>query len=227
MSSHKFNTQIATLYGVNEAIILENLSFWQLKNEANENNFYDEKYWVYNSIKAFERLFPYWSKGQINRILKHLEDEEVIHVGNYNRSSYDRTKWYSVNQKIHLLISGNGFNEIKKPIPDSKPDSKPNETIQSEFETFWEAYPKKVMKGNAEKKFYKVIQTTTLDVLLKGLKTSEQVLRADKQYIPNAQSWLNSKGWEDEDSSVPIIKSNSSKALRAIALAGEDRGDDY
>ena len=125
MSTHHFNINVAKMYGVNESIILQNISFWQAKNEANEKNFHDGKYWVYNSVKAFSALFPYWSKGQINRILNKLEDLQVLSVGNYNKVNYDRTKWYSVNQEIHLLISGNGVSIIEKPIPDNKPDSKP------------------------------------------------------------------------------------------------------
>lgn len=133
MSTHIFNIKVAALYGVNEAIILQNISFWQAKNEANENNFYDGKYWVYNSVKAFEQLFPYWSKGQLNRILKNLEDKNAIDVSNYNKVSYDRTKWYSLNQQLHLLITGNGIAVIEKPIPDSKTDSK-TDKIQKEIE---------------------------------------------------------------------------------------------
>ena len=92
MSTHIFNIKVAEAYGIGEAIILQNISFWQSKNEANETNFHDGKYWVYNSVKAFEKLFPYWSKGQINRILKNLEEKEALSVGNYNKMSYDRTK---------------------------------------------------------------------------------------------------------------------------------------
>lgn len=195
-----FNIKIAEAYGINEAIILQNLSFWQAKNEANEINFHDGKYWVYNSVKAFEKLFPYWSKGQINRILKNLEEKEAISVGNYNRVSYDRTKWYSLNQEIHLLISGNGITVIGKPIPDSNPDSNPdNKNLQKEFDQFWSLYPKKVMKGNAEKTFKKIRETVELELILKGLNCSGQLSNPNKRYIPNAQAWLNGKGWEDED----------------------------
>ena len=199
MSIHHFNIKVAEIYGINEAIILQNLSFWQAKNEANDKNFHDEKYWVYNSVKAFEQLFPYWSKGQINRILKKLEDAEALSVGNYNKVSYDRTKWYSLKQEIHLLISGNGVSVIEKPIPDSKPDSKPdNKNIQKEFEKFWGAYPKKVMKANALKAFTKIRESVEFDLIMKGMAISPQLKNPIKQYIPNAQAWINSGGWEDE-----------------------------
>ena len=199
MSIHRFNVQVAQAYGVNEAIILENISFWQAKNEANNHNFNDGRYWVYNSIKAFDKLFPYWSKGQITRLLKNLEDAEALVSGNYNKISYDRTKWYSLKREIHLLISGNGFVDFGKPIPDSNPDSNPDiKNIQKDFAIFWEAYPKKVMKGNAESTFIKFAKTVNLETLLEGIKNSSQLHREDKQYMPNAQAWLNGKGWLDE-----------------------------
>lgn len=115
--NHSFDVDIAKQYGVECAIILYHIDFWIQKNEANGKHFHDGKYWTYNSIKAFAELFPYWSESQINRILKKLEDAELISVGNYNHSSYDRTKWYSLNRKLHLTKSQNGFDEIVKPIP--------------------------------------------------------------------------------------------------------------
>jgi len=210
MSCHKFNIKVAELYGVGEAIILENLSFWQLKNEANDNNFFDEKHWVYNSIKAFEKLFPYWSKGQINRILKHLEDEGVIHVGNYNRSSYDRTKWYSVNQNIHLLITGNGYVETKKPIPDKNTDSKPDENKQRDldiFKTFKDAYQGSKRGNDTEfenfkkktKDWKQVLPDLT--ALLKCQVAQREVMAQAGVFVPswkNLQTWINNRCWEEE-----------------------------
>ena len=38
---HYFDIDIATEYGINAAIILENMRFWLAKNEANEANFHD------------------------------------------------------------------------------------------------------------------------------------------------------------------------------------------
>jgi hypothetical protein len=217
MSNHRFNIQVAQAYGVNEAILLENISFWQAKNEANNHNYHDGRYWVYNSIRAFESLFPYWSKGQITRLLKKLESEEAIISANYNKVSYDRTKWYTLKREIHLLISGNGIVDFDKPIPDNKPDNKPD--TQKEFETFWNLYPKKVNKGRAETTFLRVRKQTSLDDLLNGLKTSPQMHR-EKQYIPNAQAWLNGQGWEDEadTSKMPFPQPH----LKKYRLGDED-----
>lgn len=90
-----FKSEIAAEYGVDEAIMIQNLSYWIEKNEANGRHFYDGRTWTYNSADAFAKLLPFWNSRQIRRILKSLEEKEVIVTGNYNASAYDRTTWYA------------------------------------------------------------------------------------------------------------------------------------
>lgn len=96
---HSFDVSLAVEFGVNAAILYENILFWVRKNEANEKHFHDGHYWTYNSAKAFKELFPYMGEKQIRNSLKILEDEGYLITGNYNKSSYDRTKWYSISRK--------------------------------------------------------------------------------------------------------------------------------
>ena len=100
---HQFKPEIAKKYGLPEAIFLHNLSFWQLTNQRNERNFYDGRYWTYNSCKAFTETFIYFSERQIERILKSLVNQKCIVSGNYNKLKMDRTKWYSVEPNIISL----------------------------------------------------------------------------------------------------------------------------
>jgi len=71
------------------------------------------------------------------------------------------------------------------------------------FARFWSAYPKKKSKGQAEKAFAKINPSEQLlDTMLASLeraKTSADWRKADGQYIPYPATWLNAKGWEDED----------------------------
>lgn len=97
--NHSFQVNVATEYGVNAAIIFENLGYWITKNEANGENFHDGTYWTYNSRKAFCALFPYLSDRQIQTALKKLVDGGLIITGNYNKSAYDRTCWYALTDK--------------------------------------------------------------------------------------------------------------------------------
>ncbi|HMT03418.1 MAG TPA: hypothetical protein PKD00_08960, partial [Burkholderiales bacterium] len=101
---HNFSVEIATQYGIEKAIILENIYFWVIKNKANEKHFYDGYYWTYNSSKAFSELFPYFNIKQIDRIIKGLIDDGLIIIGNYNKHWSDRKRWFTLTQKSHNLF---------------------------------------------------------------------------------------------------------------------------
>jgi len=128
---HNFDVEIAEEYGVDEAIMINNLAFWILKNQASKKHIHDGYYWTYNSAKSFSELFPYWSEKQIYRIVKSLKDKKVIKIGNFNKVKYDQTKWYTIVEesillkyKLHFTKRANGISEKGEPIPDSKPDKK-------------------------------------------------------------------------------------------------------
>lgn len=140
---HFFSVRAAKEVGVNAAIILQNLYFWVAKNEANDTNFHDGRYWTYNSVAAFAKLFPYLSRGQINGAIKKLEEQGYIVSGNYNENKYVRTKWYALtsagfelvenekciskNRAMDSCNSENEFAETSKCniSTDNKPDEKP------------------------------------------------------------------------------------------------------
>lgn len=138
---YSFNTEHAKLYGVNEAIMIKNFQFWISKNKANKYQEHDNRTWTYNSTRAFQDLFSFWSVGQIKRILKSLINQGVLIEGNYNKLKYDRTKWYafknekafiiteqSIEQKRtkHLSKTTNGIAQSGQAIPDDKPSFNKN-----------------------------------------------------------------------------------------------------
>lgn len=132
---HSFDIDVAKEIGVNGAILLKHLYFWVRKNEANNKSFVDGHYWTYNSVKAFNELFPYLSERQIKNALDRLEADGYILTGNYNKSAYDRTKWYAVTKKgKSILLKGkmentetsNGNAQKVEPIPDINTDTKTN-----------------------------------------------------------------------------------------------------
>lgn len=87
------------------------------------------------------------------------------------------------------------------------------------FDAFWNAYPKKVGKGAAEKIFKKLKPSG--DLLQKMLdaievqKQSDQWKRDNGQYIPNPATWLNQTRWED---SVGVEKMPDYSMEELIAL---------
>lgn len=140
--NHTFNTEIAKRYGLEEAILLENIYFWVRKNKANNKNCYNGKHWTYNSVKAFNEMFEYITPSKISRALKNLEKNGLIETGCFNQNSYDHTKWYTVTEKVKpffefkdsILQNKKSKEEYEKPnttedeiiITDIKPDIKSN-----------------------------------------------------------------------------------------------------
>ena len=126
---HSFNVELASIYGIEEAILIQNLFFWINKNVANNKNFNEERYWTYNSTKAFSELFPYLNESKISRILKKLQDNDIIIKGNFNKEKFDRTAWYAFtdngisildNLGYHFSKTSNGFFINEEPIPYNK-----------------------------------------------------------------------------------------------------------
>lgn len=73
-----------------------------------------------------------------------------------------------------------------------------------EFGRFWEVYPKKKGKGDAEKAFRKA--NVPVDVLIEAVnkqKGSESWTREDGRFIPYPATWLNGRRWEDEADEDP------------------------
>ncbi len=132
---HYFDIEIAQIYGVNAAIILQNLGHWIKRNEANDVNFFDGYYWTFNSRRAYRELFPYMSERQIDTAFRKLIDDGLVITGNYNAQKYDRTLWYALTQKgkcilhfdgMEALKMSNGIDQNVKPIPDINTDNKPD-----------------------------------------------------------------------------------------------------
>lgn len=128
---HYFDIEIARIYGVNAAVLLQNLGHWIKKNEANDVNYHDGYYWTFNSRRAYRKLFPYMSERQIDTAFKKLIDDGLVITGNYNVQKYDRTLWYALTQKGKCILHFDGMDYTKmsngnlqnvKPIPNINTD---------------------------------------------------------------------------------------------------------
>lgn len=108
MSKVLFDTQpivvdrtLAKAIGLNEAIILQQIHYWLKINEAKKQNFYDGRYWTYNSISEWHKNdFSFWSEKTVARAFSKLEELNILIAGNYNADRRDRTKWYSIDYEI-------------------------------------------------------------------------------------------------------------------------------
>ena len=71
------------------------------ENAANERHFYEGRYWTYNSLSALERLFPFWTRRQIERIIRDLKKAGVLLTGHYSKNSYDRTTFTPLTRAVY------------------------------------------------------------------------------------------------------------------------------
>lgn len=239
MSVHSFDPEVAKAVGVNAAVIYQNILFWCKRNAANDENMHDGRAWTYNSRKAFAELFPYLTEKQVRSALKKLEDTGFLLSGNFNKTPYDRTKWYSpahwpsganpIGPEDQLPLAQKG-----QPIPDSNPDIKPDTKRDTDvspkgFDEFWKAYPRKKARPKALAAYKKAIKTTDPETIIAAVKRHIENMKKEgraTQYIPHPATWLNNEGWADEDVAgsqrKPIIKKNPYNGRCEWVLLQED-----
>jgi hypothetical protein len=219
VSRHSFDPEIASKVGLNAAVIYQNIYWWCEKNAANSKNLRDGKVWTYNSLSAFDELFPYLTKKQIRLALEKLVEAGLIVVGNYNKDPRDQTKWYALEGTLQLPERANGAAQKGKPLPDSKPvikqTPKPPQGADlfadqgdaeddGTFDEFWKAYPKKAGKEAARKAWAKATKKTTPSEIIEGAKRYAEWLKnaPEGEFRPHAkhpQGWLSSGRWADEE----------------------------
>lgn len=69
------------------------------------------------------------------------------------------------------------------------------------FDRFWEAYPKKKAKGDAEKVWKRLKLDSKIEDMLKAIeqqKNSEDWRQEGGRFIPHPATWLNGARWHDE-----------------------------
>lgn len=111
---HHFRINVAVEVGVNAAIIFEQFYWWIEKNKANERHYHDGRYWTYNSVSAFKKMYPYMSEKGIRTAIGKLVDGGYVVVGDYNKDRYKRPKWYSITDAGYMLMRREDVGEKPK-----------------------------------------------------------------------------------------------------------------
>ena len=248
--NHSFNVEIAKKYGVDGAIMIENLYFWIQKNKVNNKNFHDGRYWTYNSMKAFTELFPYWTEKQIRRILENLKKDGAIITGNYNKIPYDRTLWYALddsiisfysNETLDLTKQENGNIKKVEPIPyintDINTDKKPD-NIYSDFNKIIIAkYPGKKTKAIRDKKVPSLLKKYSIEELTRCIERYARDCRfKEKKYILNEGTFWNGRyedyldcNYEDEIGAGygSVTEANTTSTVAGEEVCNTTSHDDF
>lgn len=217
---NSFDTEVAMHVGINAAVIYRNIQYWCEKNRTNEMNEHEGLFWTYNSIKAFCKQFPYLTEKQIRSSLKLLEEKGYIKSGNFNKSSYDRTKWYAdlmPKMSDSNCLVGQMENDEKangnaldgEPIPNINTDNintDINKIYISADESFFESLPDKPVAevvDEKEKMFLEFWELYPKKVDKEGCRKAFKRIKKLKEVFPEIIRALEiqkqSKQWNKEN----------------------------
>jgi len=87
------DVDLAAEIGLSEALIVQQIHYW-LKQKK---NYRDGRYWVYNSYPDWLKQFPFMTSAPLRNKIKRLEEKNILITANHNKTTYDRTKWYTIN----------------------------------------------------------------------------------------------------------------------------------
>ena len=227
--NHSFDVDIAIQYGVNAAIVFQDMGHWCEHSRINRRNYHDGLYWTYNSISALGEHYPYMSSKAIRTAIQKLVDGELLTTGNFNQKGWDRTLWYALTQKGESIYRKGKMDSPKtenpnsqngEPIPYTIQDTITNtitarrkrrdDEIPPGFTEFWDAYPRKVAKQNAIKAWKKAgaLDSQALtDTIIADVKRrmDGEWKGKELQYIPHPAKYLNDRRWEDESSATDTV----------------------
>ena len=143
------------------------------------------------------------------RIEPHLGGWRILNHENYRSKGQDkdgsRADYMRRDRSQHKDVTRNNEllhvtqkTEDRKQKTEKKKDLCPN---SSDFDVFWNSYPKKVGKKKALQSWTKAKDRPSIEIVLKSLeaqKKSDQWSKDGGQYIPHPATWLNQGRWDDE-----------------------------
>ena len=224
------NKEIATLYGLDEAVILGELAsehkYWQ-KNGGLKDGYF------YSTIENIQKNTTILEKRQ-RLALNSLKEQGIIDI---KRMDIPAKRYIKINTEklLSLLLNNTDQNETSssavlteleqsnKPIKNNniknnKDNNKKDKEkiskkeIETEFESLWKRYPNKKGKQKAFEYYLKARQNgTTYDEVINGLENylkEIEVKKTNKQYIKHGSTWFTQHCWQDEYVTVVEEKLN-------------------
>lgn len=167
----RINPALAVEIGLNESLVLMQIEYWI----SISDNVKDGRRWTYQSLRDMQKkAFPFWSVSTISRTIRSLLDKGYLIEGNYNKLSYDKTRWFALN-----------FDELKKlksiSIPEDDTDLLQNETGLLQNET-----PDLLQNETTIPETTFIPETTTETTTYKELSTPKGTLdpiKKEKDYL--------------------------------------------
>lgn len=158
------------------------------------------------TISGYSKLWT-WDRKKVRKFIAEIGTVKG-HLGDRKGTGKGHRIMLKINnledQKDRIgTVKGQVVGQVRDTTnyPNPKPNPKVN-IYEQRFIDFWNEYPKKKSKGQAEKVWLKLKPSTELFTsIMEGLsiaKQSHDWKKESGQFIPHPSTWLNSKGWEDE-----------------------------
>jgi hypothetical protein len=141
----RIEKDLAEEIGLNESILFLQIEFL-ISISRNEQ---DGRIWTYQSLQELhDNYFPWWSLATISRLIKSLQERELLIIGNFNKSGFDRTQWFALNEE--------GISRLQSVRLQSTPIFQNEKSKSAE----WEMDPSK-MKNRSHQNETTIPETTT------------------------------------------------------------------
>lgn len=101
---HHFPPLIAEKYGVNAAIFLRDIFHWCETNRNNGENFHEGRWWTYQTMKGLCLRHTYWTKNQMEHIIRTCREKGALLSGHFGENQFDRTCWYALTDEALALF---------------------------------------------------------------------------------------------------------------------------
>ena len=106
---HHFPPSVAIECGVNAAIFLRDIYFWCKTNENNNENFFEGRWWTYQTMNGFCNRHPYWTKNQVEYLIRTCKEKGYLLIGHFSDNPMHRTCWYALSDKGQALFQCGNF----------------------------------------------------------------------------------------------------------------------
>jgi len=138
--------------------------------------------------------------------IKRLQDDNLILLEKrHDSSGFQSSNRYKLSLSASPApLSLSAYDDTSRgasPTPNTSlkhTSVKTNKKLNGHFSSFWESYPRKKSKGAAEKAWIRINPDGELTKKIVEAVKSATVSWDDPKFIPYPATWLNGKGWEDE-----------------------------
>jgi len=197
---------LAKEIGLNEAIVLQQIQYW-INAPAGGKNI-DGVKWIWNSVSEWQAQFPFWSSDTIKRTLGKLKERGLIRVSQFNKATWDRTNFYTIDYstlstivestdrgKLHQSVGANCTHLDEGKLHHSTNTDTTTDT-NVRFSAFWKLYPKKKDKKKAGVAFGRLTKGN-MDKAIKHLKTYPYN-GTEPRFTPLPTTYIHGERWDDE-----------------------------